>query len=223
MSAGRGILDPAGTWAIIPVRGLERAKSRLGGPLDAEERVDLVSGLLRRAVAATTSSSQVAGTIVVSSDRAALDLAQGMGAIAVADLERGLNPALDVARAEALARGATAIVILPADLPLLDRDSLDDVIGAASDAWSRDNSPGTTALVAIVPDRHGTGTNALILAPPDVIEFAFGVGSRAEHAARAASAGATCVELGGPLDVDLDTADDLVLVERLAPETIDVG
>ena len=223
MSTVRSVLDPAGTWAIIPVRGLERAKSRLGGPLDAEERHDLVSRLLRRAIAAATGSSRVAGTIVVSSDPAALELARTSGAVPVADQERGLNPALELARTEALARGATALIVLPGDLPLLDRETLDAALSAASDAAARDTPAPVTPLVALVPDRHGTGTNVLILAPPDVIEFAFGPGSRAEHAARAAAAGAICVELGGPLDVDLDTAEDLVLVEGLAPETIDVG
>lgn len=227
MTSIRGRLDPAGTWAIIPVRGLERAKSRLGGPLDAEERRDLVSRLLHRAIAAATSSPLVAGTIVVSSDPAALELARASGAIPVADEERGLNPALELARAEALARGATAVVVLPGDLPWLERETLDAVLGAAGDLSRAEVSSGTVSsgaasLVALVPDRHGMGTNVLILAPPDAIGFAFGPGSRAEHAAQAATAGATYLELGGPLDVDLDTAEDLVLVEELAPETIDV-
>ena len=227
MSGARPALDPATTWAIIPVRGLERAKSRLGGPLDAEERVDLVSRLLRRAVSAATTSPRVAGVIVVSSDPAALELARTAGAVPLADHDRGLNPALELARTEALARGATAIVVLPGDLPWLDRETLDAVLAAAAEARGRNRPAGPAstepALVALVPDRHGTGTNVLILAPPDAIEFAFGPGSRAKHAARARAAGAVHVELGGPLDVDLDTPDDLVLVEALAPETIDVG
>jgi 2-phospho-L-lactate guanylyltransferase len=226
VSHARTVLDPATTWAIIPVRGLERAKSRLGGPLDAEERVDLVSRLLRRAVSAAVTSSRVAGAIVVSSDPAALELAEASGAVPLADLDRGLNPALELARDAALARGATAIVVLPGDLPWLDRETLDAVLVAAGEAEARDGAAGsaiTSGLVALVPDRHGTGTNVLILAPPGAIEFAFGAGSRAEHAARARAAGAAYAELGGPLDVDLDTPDDLVLVEALAPETIDVG
>ena len=210
-------LDLATTWAIIPVRGLERAKSRLAGPLDAEERLDLVSRLLGRAIDAALSSPLVAGTIVVSSDPAARDLARTAGAIPVADEGRGLNPALELARVEAVARGATALVILPADLPWLTRDTLEAALHGAGDA------PDGPPVVALVPDRHGTGSNVLILAPPSAIDFAFGPGSRAEHAARARAAGATYVELGGPLDIDLDTPEDLVLIEGLAPETIDVG
>jgi 2-phospho-L-lactate/phosphoenolpyruvate guanylyltransferase len=217
MTPAAGGPDPAGTWAIIAVRGLERAKSRLGGPLDAEERLDLVSRLLRRAIEAATSSPGIAGTIVVSTDPAALELAGDAGAIPVADFDRGLNAALELARAEALTRRAKAVIVLPADLPWLDRDTLDALLEAAGDAATADR------FVALVPDRHGTGTNVLVVAPPDAIDFAFGPGSRAAHAAEAAAAGASYVELGGPLQVDLDTPEDLVLVERLAPETIDVG
>ncbi len=81
--------------------------------------------------------------------------------------------------------------------------------------------PGPT--VVLVTDRHGTGTNALGLRPPDVIDFAFGPGSRAAHRERAAAAGARYVELDGPLTVDLDTPEDLVFVESVAPERLGVG
>ena len=75
----------------------------------------------------------------------------------------------------------------------------------------------------LVTDRHGTGTNTLALRPPDVIGFAFGPGSRAAHRERAAAAGARYVELDGPLTVDLDTPEDLVFVESIAPERLGVG
>ena len=225
MTRTGGQIDPAGTWAIIAVRGLEQAKSRLGGLLDAEERHDLVSRLLGRAIEAATGSSRIAGTIVVSSDPAALQLARAAGAVPVADEDGGLNPALELARTEALSRGATALVVLPADLPWLDRETLDAVLEAAAEAAEAASGGGGAGdpFVALVPDRHGTGTNVLIMAPPGAIAFAFGPGSRSDHEAAAAAAGSTYVELGGPLDIDLDTPEDLVLVEGLAPETIDVG
>ena len=69
-------------------------------------------------------------------------------------------------------------------------------------------------------DRHGTGTNALALRPPDVIDFAFGIGSRAAHRAAAELVGAIYVEVEGPLSIDLDTPDDLVFVESLAAGAI---
>ena len=76
-------------------------------------------------------------------------------------------------------------------------------------------------LVVLAPDRHGRGTNALLLAPPDAIEFGFGGDSRAAHAACAEETGARYVELDGQLSLDLDTPDDLLLVESLATGTAD--
>jgi 2-phospho-L-lactate guanylyltransferase len=75
----------------------------------------------------------------------------------------------------------------------------------------------------LVTDRHATGTNALGLRPPDVIDFCFGPDSRAAHRDRAAAAGARYVELDGPLTIDLDTPEDLVLVESTGPERLGVG
>jgi 2-phospho-L-lactate guanylyltransferase len=68
-------------------------------------------------------------------------------------------------------------------------------------------------LVAIVPDRHGRGTNALLLSPPDVIEFCFGGDSKDAHVEAARSAGARVELLDGPLAVDIDTPEDLLLAE----------
>jgi 2-phospho-L-lactate guanylyltransferase (CobY/MobA/RfbA family) len=76
-------------------------------------------------------------------------------------------------------------------------------------------------LVIVTPDRAGRGTNALVLAPPGAIGFAFGGDSRTSHRERAAEAGARYVELDGPLALDLDTPDDLLLTEALATETVD--
>lgn len=75
----------------------------------------------------------------------------------------------------------------------------------------------------LVTDRHGTGTNALALRPPDVIDFAFGPGSRSAHRAAAEAAGAVYLEVHGPLTVDLDTPDDLVYVESTATEGVDAS
>ena len=71
-----------------------------------------------------------------------------------------------------------------------------------------------------MPDRHGRGTNALLLAPPDVIDVCFGGDSHAAHAAAAADAGARFIDLGGPLTYDLDTPDDLLLDQAQAAESV---
>ena len=94
--------------------------------------------------------------------------------------------------------------------------AVSDAVLAGADAAATGVRTGAEAgagsrrpFVALVPDRHGTGTNVLMLAPPGVIDFCFGPASRSEHAGAAAAAGAAYVELGGPLDIDLDTPEDL--------------
>ena len=114
-----------------------------------------------------------------------------------------------------MAAGADAIVVLPIDLPLISPEALGRVLERLSDP--------ERPLVVLVSDRHRRGTNVLLVAPPDAIEFSFGGDSRAAHAECAAEAGARLVELDGPLTLDLDTPDDLLLIEQQAPERVHAG
>lgn len=196
--------DLARTWALVPIRGLETAKTRLGGDLDAEERRDLVVDLLRRTLRATRDARGVAGTIVVTMDPAAAGIARDHRAIGLVERAPGLNGAITAARSVAVARGATAVVILPADLPAIDADAVDAVVDAAARV-----ALSAGGVVVLVGDRHGRGTNALLVSPPGLIDPAFGPASRELHAAAAVAAGATLIELDGPLALDVDTAEDL--------------
>jgi 2-phospho-L-lactate/phosphoenolpyruvate guanylyltransferase len=201
--------DLSRTWALVPIRGLETAKTRLGEDLDAEERVQLVTGLLRRTLRATRDARAIAGTIVVTMDPEAAGIAKQLRAVGLVERAPGLNAAIEAARSLAVARRATAILVLPADIPSVSAAAIDALLQSAG-ATPRADVDG---LVAIVPDRHGLGTNALLVSPPGAIEPAFGEGSRAAHARRARAAGARFLELDGPLAIDLDTAADLVAAE----------
>ena len=198
--------------AIIPVGTLEGAKTRLGEMLDAEERRELVEGLLARTVVAALAVTRLDDVLVVSPDREVLRRASAIGARTLRQRSRGLNAGLREARADVVAGGATAILVLPIDLPFVTTEAIEMVLAPLlSVATARKARPGPT--VVLVSDRHGTGTNALGLRPPDVIDFAFGRDSRRAHRTAALNAGAAWIELDGPLTVDLDTADDLVFVE----------
>ncbi|HUG30950.1 MAG TPA: 2-phospho-L-lactate guanylyltransferase [Candidatus Limnocylindria bacterium] len=228
--------DLARTWALVPIRGLESAKTRLGGDLDAEERRDLVVDLLRRTLRATRDARRIAGTIVVTMDPDAAGIARDHRAIGLVERAPGLNGAITAARSVAVARGATAVLILPADLPAIDAAAVDAVVDAGARVAPRSADaahakaratplpgdpvaqPGGEALrpkgvVVLVGDRHGSGTNALLVSPPDLIEPAFGPASRDLHGAAALASGAAFVELAGPLALDVDTAEDLVDAE----------
>lgn len=200
--------------AIIPVGTLERAKTRLAGTLDAEERHDLVTGLLRRTVVAALAVDRLADVVVVSPDREVLHLATELGARTLRQRSSGLNAGLDEARVDVIAGGAEAVLVVPVDLPFVTAEAIDALVDPLV-------TGGPT--VVLVTDRHKTGTNVLGLRPPEVIAFAFGPGSRAAHRERAATAGARLVEAEGPLAMDLDTPEDLVLVESSMPEGLGVG
>ena len=199
--------DTSATWAIVPLRGLETAKTRLGGELDAEERLELVTTMARRTLAATRDAARVRGTILVTADPEAATLAAAYGAEPLVQRIAGLNAAIREARTRAIERGATAIVVLPIDLATVSAAAIDAVVEHAAEVAAE------RPAVIVVPDRHGRGTNVLFASPPAAIDPAFGTDSRAAHAALAAAAGASYVELGGPLTFDVDTAADLLASE----------
>ena len=214
---------PAAIWAIVPLRGLATAKTRLGPALDAAERLELVISMARRTLGATRDSRRLAGTLLVTADPAAADLARGYGALALVQRLPGLNAALREGRDEAVRAGADASIIVPIDLPWISADAidrlLDDVVPELAEvpAGAGPSSSGSM-IVALVPDRHGLGTNILFTSPPDAIDPAFGDGSLAAHRAAAHAAGAQLFELGGPLVMDVDTEDDLHVADAVATD-----
>ena len=199
--------------AVVPVGTLDGAKSRLGETLDAEERRDLATRLLARTLEAALATPGIDEVLVVTPDDEVRQLAARAGARPIRQQSQGLNVGLRQARDEVLASGGDALLVVPIDLPLISAEALQAVLAPLDDR--------RRPLVVLVPDRHGRGTNALLVAPPDAIEFGFGGDSRRAHAACAADAGARFVELDGPLSLDIDTPEDLLLVEQRAPESVD--
>ncbi|HET9435346.1 MAG TPA: 2-phospho-L-lactate guanylyltransferase [Candidatus Limnocylindrales bacterium] len=207
------------TWALVPLRGLEDAKTRLGAELDAEERLELVVAMASRTLAATRDAAGLTGTVLVTADPAAAELAEAFGARTLVQRLPGLNAALREARAVAMGEGATAVLVVPIDLPAISAAAIGDLLATARPAVA-DRS---TALVLAVPDRHGSGTNALLASPPGAIEPAFGEGSFEAHRRAAMAAGAAFVEVRGPLTVDVDTGADLLVAEAGARITTGRG
>jgi 2-phospho-L-lactate guanylyltransferase len=200
------------TIAIIPVGALDGAKSRLGAVLDAEERRDLVLRLAEGTIRAAVATPGIDETLVVTPDDEVRDLALRTGARPLRQRGRGLNEGLREARAEAIAAGADAVLVIPIDVAAVEPEHLAAVVGTTANS--------DRPLVAIVPDRHDRGTNALLLAPPDVIDFQFGGDSKAAHIEAGRSAGARVEVLDGPLTLDIDTPDDLLLAQTEQPEAV---
>jgi 2-phospho-L-lactate/phosphoenolpyruvate guanylyltransferase len=187
--------------AILPVKRFAVAKRRLATGIDDARREALVAAMLADVLEAIGAARSIERTIVVSDEPLAGELAKGAGAEVVADPpEKGHSEAAMAGIARAAELGAGCVMLLPGDCPLLAPRDLDRVLTGAPERY-----------VAIVPDRHGTGTNALVLAPPDAIRPAFGEDSRARHVAAAREAGIPFnVEELPSLALDLDTPADLV-------------
>ena len=218
------------TFAVLPVKSFGMAKQRLGEAVAGVERTALAAAMAGDVLEALGSVRGLEGVIVVSAEAEGIgkagiegmrDAAEGF-ATGTADIEErhdaaarsGPAPAaLEVVHdpeevgqsaaaargvRAALARGAQRVLLVPGDCPALEPDEVGELLETAG--------PG----VVIVPDRHGSGTNALLIAPPTVVEPAFGPGSFARHAALAHAAGARVRVAHAPsLELDVDTPGDL--------------
>jgi 2-phospho-L-lactate guanylyltransferase len=191
--------------AIVPIKELANAKTRLAVTLDPAARAALVRRTLRHVLAALDDPA-IAARVVVSPDETILLDAAAVGACGLRQDAGGLNAGLALARDWALAHGAEAILIVLGDLPLL----------AAEDVTALLDLADRPDVAVFAPDRHGLGTNALLVAPPEALPFAFGEGSLARHRAAALGSGLHTRWYDSPgTALDLDTPADLIALDRL--------
>jgi 2-phospho-L-lactate guanylyltransferase len=190
-----------GTLAILPAKRFDHAKQRLAPALDAEGRRVLAEAMLEDVLDALDRAEEVDGVVTVTAEPRARALAERHGAETLDDpSESGQSAAVALGVAAALEHGADRVLLVPGDCPALDPVEVDALL--------RDAPPAPS--VAIVPDRHRAGTNALLLSPPGAIEPAFGPGSLARHLELAADAAVTAAVAEVPsLLPDADTPADL--------------
>jgi 2-phospho-L-lactate guanylyltransferase len=192
------------TIAILPVKRFGAAKARLGDELSGGTRRALAEAMMTDVLMALRRTKAVSEVLLVTSEPAGEAIGRGYGASVLQDdVEDGQSAAALIGIELALENGATRVLLVPGDCPAMDPAELDELL----------DRPATEPSVVIVPDRHGTGTNALLLTPPNVIAPAFGPDSRALHERAAAAARVACsVEEVETLALDVDTADDLALL-----------
>jgi len=194
-------------WAIVPVKPLRYGKSRLAGTLTEDQRTELNRALLQHTLETLSELKEVDGVLVVSRDPHALTIARSHGARTVQENgQPQLNTALKRATVVAQVYATRGVLVLPADLPLISTDDILELIKRA----------GEPPVVVIAPDRHGKGTNALLISPLGLIEYDFGENSFQRHCERAKNAGARLevVELPS-LGLDLDIPEDFELIKGL--------
>ena len=188
------------TLAVLPIKNFNEAKQRLASTLTAGPRRALAEAMFSDVLTALRRSRAVDDILVVTSDHGAQQIAGGHGALVLDDEEPGHNPAARLGIDYALEHGYERALLVPGDCPMLDPRELDTLIARPA--------PAPSAL--IVPDRHGTGTNALLLTPPDSLSPAFGPDSRERHVATAETVGTApeVIEVAS-LELDIDTPEDL--------------
>ena len=193
------------TIAILPVKSFGTAKQRLADVLGDGARKALAQAMFSDVLATLLRVPELAEIVVVTADRTAESAATGKRVTVLDDTaQAGQSAAALIGIHHALASGYERVLLVPGDTPLLQPSE----VGALIDE---------VRGVVIVADRHGTGTNALVLSPPDLIEPSFGPDSFARHmaAAQAAQAPFRTEEVPG-LALDVDTPADLAeLAARL--------
>lgn len=189
-------------WALVPLKGTALGKSRLAPALGAAERIRLMDDMYARVLEVLRNSPVVEKIAVVTSETAAVPA----GALALPDAGVGANAAIERGAQDLFRQGAPCLLVLSADLPLLESADVQALVEASQ-----------AGGCSIAPDHHGRGTNAICFAKPVSFHFQFGEGSFAKHLAEAARLGLTptVVQRAG-LAFDVDEPADLA---RLRGET----
>lgn len=198
--------------AVVPVKQFARAKQRLSDDGFRVSRRALVESMVTDVLQALKRAETIELVIVVTQDHDVERLALAWDAEVVHDPDEDSHSAAAMLGvAEARRRGAKSVLLVAGDCPMLNPAEVDALVSR------REGLDG----VIVVPDRHGTGTNALMLTPPDAIAPAFGPGSCERHAALASAAGVPVeVDPLPSLAIDVDTREDLdVLRDALAAQT----
>lgn len=193
---------PMRTIAILPIKRFGAAKQRLASQLGNGARQALVQAMFQDVLASLRRVEALDAIVAVTGNATAARAAHGEGVAVLDDSEEsGHNEAAAVGIAYAVEHGFERVLLVPGDTPLLDARDLDSLL--------RDPTAEQLGLV-VVPDRHGYGTNALLITPPDSVAPAFGSGSRERHERLAAEAGVSCrVDVLDSLAIDIDTPEDL--------------
>ena len=169
--------------ALIPVKGFRNAKQRLSSLLGAAERELLAETMARDVLRQVVLARGLAGTFIVSGNDRVAEMAQSVGAGVIREqAESGETDAVDFARAELRKAGREAILILPGDMPLVRSADIEQLLAQVP-------AEASAPFALLAPSHDRLGTNALLLAPPDIIKLRFGHDSFSFHTSQVAAQG----------------------------------
>lgn len=191
--------------ALIPVKSLTTAKSRLSSSFTQHQREQLVLDMLYHVLSVLLDSELFEKVSVVSSDKHVLEKAYLWGAQAVVEEYHGHNQALHAAALKEMSEGVTTLLTISADLPLL---TTQEIRCFYEQSLQHD--------VVLAPSRDGTGTNAIMVHPPLAVPYVFGIGSLQSYVEAAKQKHLSYSRFHSVgLALDIDTIDDLDEVEVL--------
>jgi 2-phospho-L-lactate guanylyltransferase len=189
--------------AAVPVKDLVNAKQRLIPFLSAPERRDLARAMLEDVLEALVAA--LSGSVaVVTADHEVMEVARDWGAECVVEsANRGHTEAVALAQRSAQERRLDGFLTIPGDVPCVAAEEVSALRGALQEARG----------VAFVPSLSGFGTNAALLAPPDLMPLNFGEPSFGNHLEAARERGLRPVVLRLPgIGLDIDSPEDLRLL-----------
>lgn len=193
------------TCAVLPVKRFEGAKQRLDKTLTSGTRRVLAEAMVTDVLTALRRAKEIDAVVVVTGEASAQALARAYDAESIDDDDRGHSHAARSGIDWALERGYERVLLVPGDCPALNPAEVDALVAGG---------PAPPA-VTVVPDRHGTGTNGLLLAPPDALHPRYGHGSFDRHLGLAREAGVPIEVAEAPtLALDVDTPDDLAALQQ---------
>jgi len=186
-------------FAVIPMKSLDKAKSRLSSFLPVVERKEFCLKMLEDVLSAVKSIKNISQTVVVSNDLNVLRATEKFGAESLKEWRSGLNRAVSQAIDGCCKRGVSSVLVLPIDIPLVMPRDLEGMLALRN-----------KASMVISPSRRGEGTNALLLTPPNVIPTFYGPQSFQRHLEEAFERGISfsCYR-SERIALDIDTVEDL--------------
>jgi 2-phospho-L-lactate guanylyltransferase len=200
------------TLAIVPIKSFEVAKQRLSASLASGARRSLVQAMFSDVLGALRRTDGIAAIAVVTADQSARSAAAGERMVVLQDdVSAGQSAACEIGIRYAIEQGFERVLLVPGDTPLLKPPEVEEMLVRCE----RDG-----VSVAIVADRHGTGTNGLLIAPPGAFDPSFGPGSLERHVEQARSRElAFRVEALPSLEHDVDTPGDLAALWNVVDES----
>ena len=195
---------------LVPIKNTDSAKQRLASLLDQPSRTQLAQAMLHDVLSALHGWKNGPAVGIVTGDPFAIELAREFSFEVIPDQENpGETGAIEMATRVCVERGIDSTLVIPADIPLLQRWELEEILRQAP-------SEGTV----LVPAGDRRGTNAAFRRPANLFPLRFGNDSFKPHHAAALATGKPCIVLSMPgIAVDVDTPSDLKQLLSFPGET----